>query len=277
MKIKKSFILVAIVALSSCGIDNGEPKPDYTKTGKQMFDRTEANIQLLTGWVDMMFKMNTYIQASPANKIAIEDKFFTNFKLRNSSLNTWSLIEQGDTVYQIIVDGNDFTKAGSNWKIKTSGMTYFCPFICVDSNNWLLKVSDFPVQKEGYIVNYSDYSTITFITDSLNFKCDIESPESFSAYNFQVSGKGKFLLTNNLQNVLISFQIDKELKHIANSYFNISSGKYSLSALDLNSSKSGTSTAEFETLIGNNRRVTVVYNGRTQVYTNNNTSEMYHL
>ena len=266
----KGFIVLAIVVLSSCGIDNGAPKPDYTKAGKQMFDQTEVNMQMLTDWIDVMLKINTYIQAPDANKIAIEDKYFTNFKIRNSALNTWSLIELGDTIYQVIIDGNPFTKAGATWKIKTSGMTYSCPFTCVDSKNWLLKVSNFAVQKRKTEAYYSNNTITTYIIDSLNFKCDTDLPESFNNYNFQVSGKGKFSLENYSQSVMISFEIVKDLNHIANSYFNMNSGKYNLYALDLDTSKSGTSTVEFETLIGDNRKITVVYNGRTQVYPTSN-------
>lgn len=280
MKIFKLFVLVFIVGLSSCGIDDMQSKPDYTKPGKQMFDQTDQNVKLLTGWLDLLLKMNTYIQAPEANRITVEDTYFTKYKIRNSALNTWSLIEQGDTVCRIIVDGKPFTETGAKWEIQAKNMLSPCPFVCINSSKWMLTVSNFAVYKptsvyssDAYYNSYSSTGIVTtFITDSLCFESETLSPESFEKSNFQISGKGEYLQTNNNQKVQISFFIEQNLKHVANSYFTVNSGKLSLTALDLKNLQSGEASAEFETLIGDNRKLTIVYNGRTQIYPNNNQS-----
>jgi len=270
----KISILFAILGFSSCGIDEQQTKPDYTLAGKQMFDKTEANVTMVTEWLDILFKINTYIQANEINRPLIEDKYFTDYKIRNSAINTWSIIQKADTVCKIYVDGNPFTTPGSKWRIKNNDMVLPCLFTCKSANNWLINVSNFAINKSYYNSDYQSYSNATtvatFMTDSLNFSSETATPEEFVANNFQVSGKGEFLLSNNKQKVLISFIIPQNLKHEANSVFNMNSGKYTISAEDLETHEKGTSNADFETTLGNNKKVTIVYDGRTQTYTNNN-------
>jgi hypothetical protein len=261
-----------VIGWSSCGIDEQQPKPDYTKTGKQMFDNTEDHIRMVTDWLDIMLKLNTYIQAADTDKITVEDSFFSEYKIRKSSLNTWSLIHLRDTTYQIIVDGSSFTTSGATWKIKTKNMLTPCVFSCVNSSNWLLNVTDFAIDKLTNNEFYYPYSTrrTTHITDSLNFNSESTHPQCYKAYNFKVSGKGEFLQLNNCQKIQFSYLITQDLKHVTDSYYNINSGKYSLSAVDLSNFRLATSTAEFETLMGDVRKITIVYEGRTQVYPNDN-------
>ncbi|MEI7503014.1 MAG: hypothetical protein WCJ61_06995, partial [Paludibacter sp.] len=143
----KISILFAILGFSSCGIDEQQTKPDYTLAGKQMFDKTEANVTMVTEWLDILFKINTYIQANEANRTIIEDKYFADFKIRNSAINTWSIIQKADTVCKIYVDGNAFTTAGCKWEIKNTDMDLPCKFTCVGPNKWLINVSNFAINK----------------------------------------------------------------------------------------------------------------------------------
>lgn len=269
----KLSILYILLAFTACGIDEPQTKPDYTLGGKQMFDKAESHIKMITEWMDVLLKMNTYIQANEANKITIEDKYFSNYKIRNSATNTWSLIQLSDTVCKIYTGGKPFTTAGANWEIKKDNMEIPCKFSCINANKWLMKVSNFSINKNMIdIYNpYLDNSSIeTFTSDSVVFYSDNSNPDDFITNNFEVSGKGEFLLVNSAQKVKIAYEIGKTLKHVTNSDFNMSSGKYNLSALDLKTSKNGSGSAEFEILLGNERKVIIQYNGRTQIYPRNN-------
>lgn len=270
----KLAILYIVLALAACGIDEPQEKPDYTLGGKQMFDQAEAHVTLLTNWMDVLLKMNTYIQANEADKIKIEDKYFPNYKIRNSSTNTWSLIQMSDTVCTIYSDGKPFTTAGANWGIEMNNMEMPCPISCVSANKWLINVSNFNISNSvnfDYYNPYSNnYSIETFTSDSIVFYSDNAIPENFSSNNFEVSGKGEFLLENNSQKVKLTYEIDKTLKHVSNSSYNMCSGKYILLAQDLKSSKNGSGSAEFEIILGNERKIIIEYNGRTQTYPINN-------
>ena len=272
----KSSLFSIIIAFWSCGIDEPQIKPDYTLAGKQMFDKTELHVTMLTEWMDVLLKMNTYIQANDADKMKIEDKYFPNYKIRNSAVNTWSLIDSGDTICKIFTDGNPFTAVGANWGIKYKNMEIPCPFSCVSASLWMMKVTNFKINQyneDDFYPYYSnDYSVETYMSDSVSFASDNAIPEDFATSNFELSGKGEFLRSNNTQDVKIVYTIDKNLKHVANSTFNMNSGKYILSAEDLQTAKKGVASAEFEILIGNTKKITVVYNGRTQTYPTNNQS-----
>lgn len=276
----KLFILVSVFGLTSCGLDEQQIKPDYTLAGMQMFKNTESHLVLTTNWFDILLKMNTYIQAVDSNKLAIEDRYFPKYKIRKTSDHSWSLIQLGgDTVCNFITDANAFTSPGAVWKIKVSGMASPCTFTCVNSTKWALNVINFKINTPYYNPDFYSYNyssaTTSYLSDSLNFESESSNPKDFVATNFQVSGKGEYLLSNSEQKVKISFNIEKNLKHLANSVFNMSSGKYSLSAEDLETAEKGNASAEFETIIGDNKRVTIVYNGRTQTYPNNNTQYVF--
>src|SRR5665647_1275066 len=146
----KMSILLVLLGFSSCGIEEQQAKPDYTLAGKQMFDQTEANVTMVTEWLDMLFKINSYIQANDANRITIEDKYFADYKIRNSTSNIWAIIQNKDTICKIYVDGNPFTTAGSKWKIKNAHMDLPCLFTCVDANKWLINVSNFAINKNNF-------------------------------------------------------------------------------------------------------------------------------
>lgn len=270
----KLSILCGILAFSSCGIDEPQTKPDYTLAGKQMFNKTESHVTMLTDWMDILLKVNTYIQANEADKIKIEDKYFPNYKIRNSASNTWSLIQTGDTICKIYTDGNPFTAVGTSWSIKTINMELPCQFSCISASKWTMKVTNFSIYEgiiDGYYSTYSNnYSIETYTSDSVSFVSDNATPEDFTASNFEISGEGEFLLTSNHQKVKIGYEIVKNLKHVSNSAFNMSSGKYTLSAEDLKTYKKGTGSADFETILGNKKKVTIEYNGRTQTYPNIN-------
>jgi len=270
----KTAIIFIVLAFVACGIDEPQTKPDYTLGGKQMFDKAETHVKMLTEWMDILLKMNTYIVASDANKVKIEDKYFPNFKIRNSGINTWSLLQMSDTVCTIYTDGKLFTTVGAKWEIQNNNMEIPCPFSCISANKWAMKVSNFNIGRStnyDYYNPYSNnYSIETFTSDSIEFYCDIATPEDFSSNNFEVSGKGEFLLENNVQKVKLNYMIDKTLKHAANSSYNMSSGKFNLTAQDLKSTKNGSGSAEFEIILGNERKIVVQYNGRTQTYPINN-------
>jgi len=269
----KLSIISFLLAFGSCGIEELQPKPDYTLAGKQMFDRTETHITMVTDWLDVLLKMNTYIQAPVEDKIKIEDMYFPNYKIRNTDTNTWALIQMSDTVCIIYTDTKPFTTVGAKWEIQKNNMLLSCPISCVSENTWALNVSNFKIGNysyEYYNPYSNNYSNETFTSDSLLFYSDNATPEEFTTNNFEVTGKGEFLLENNHQKIKLSYEINKPLKHISNTSYNMSSGKYFLSAQDLKSSKNGSGSAEFETILGNERKITIEYNGRTQTYPRNN-------
>lgn len=272
----KLSILYIVLAFTACGIDEPQTKPDYTLGGKQMFDKAELHVTMLTDWMDVLLKMNTYIESNDADKIKIEDKYFPNYKIRNTAINTWLLIQMNDTVCTIYTDGKAFTTAGANWGIEKKNMEIPCQFSCISANKWAMKVSNFDISKNtnynyyDYYNPYSnDYSLETFTSDSIVFYSDNATPEDFSSNNFEVSGEGEFLMENNTQKVKLTYEIDNTLKHDSNASYNMSSGKYILSAQDMKSSKKGSGSADFEILLGDERKVIIEYNGRTQTYPRN--------
>ena len=276
----KLSILYIVFAFASCEIEEPQTKPDYTLGGKQMFDRAETHVKMLTDWMDIMLKMNTYILTTDADKQKIEDKYFPNYKIRNAGTNAWSLIQMSDTICTIYTDGKPFTTAGANWGIKKNNMVIPCPISCISANKWATKVTNFALNNnssyyyDDFYNPYSysnNYNTETFTTDSIIFNCEKATPEDFSTNNFEVSGKGEFLLENNTQKVKLTYLIDKKLKHIANSSYNMSSGKYNLLAQDMkNSKKKAIGSADFEITLGDERTITIEYNGRKQNYPRKN-------
>jgi hypothetical protein len=253
--IKLAFVLVVLSGLASCQINEPSTAPDYTSTGRVMFEFSDRNISFYSNLFDKLLRMNSYIQAADSDKQSVEDSYFENFKIRTKDNKTWYLINSGDTIYTINSDNKPFSSVGSKFSIKRM---YCNPvtFENTGNNQWNLKAMNISLQD-------------SIVATDLNFTCtNSSSPKSFESADFEIAGNTKFVVDQYNTRIIFLCNITKSFKHPKDEYFCVyNNGTCTLTAFDISTLEEGSAQAEFEKLTADTKKLKVVYSGRTNQYT----------
>jgi len=113
---KLIFIMVVVFAgfsTISCIVEDGNTRPKATEAGKLIYDNTEQIISNNLVFADIALKLNAYIIAPTEQKATIEDKYFPQYKPRNTG-NNWVLL---NSHYSIATNGKSLDLIGSKWTI----------------------------------------------------------------------------------------------------------------------------------------------------------------
>jgi len=252
---KLAILFITALCFVSCQIQEPQTPPDYTSTGRIMFNFFDRNICFYSNLFDKLLRMNTYIQAADSDKQNVEDSYFESFKIRSKDNKTWYLINSGDTIYTINSDNKPFSSIGSKFSIKRM---YCNPvtFENTGNNQWNLKAGNISLQD-------------SIITTELNFSCSSNSTsKSFESADFEIIGNTKFIVNQYDNRIIFSCSITKSFKHSKNlSFYNFKTGACTLTAYNNSTLEEGSAQTEFENLATDIQKIKIVYNNRTQTYT----------
>ncbi|MDD2504290.1 MAG: hypothetical protein PHG58_10665 [Clostridia bacterium] len=183
---KSIFILIAsIVAFctSSCITEFGETPPKVTLPGKVIFDYSHSDIAKNILLADMALKLNAFIEATPDQKITIENRYFPKVKPRNIG-NSWELVN-GDFIFN--TDGKPLENQGSKWIVTMNytGVTDFdfrIEIECTGTREW-------KITNKGSV---TESSNIVSSADLILKAEPYTGSLTMALYNYSVTGKANF-------------------------------------------------------------------------------------
>jgi hypothetical protein len=248
--------LLLIAALGACVVHEPEIKPDYTKAGFQMYQNSENQIVKLSELFDVALMLDSFIKLPDASKAGFRTKYLHNYEILISDNSNYLLLERAtsDTLYYFKTNAKSFQSVNSEWLVK--GESIFENYIkvkCVDSNYWQISLKD---SDKNWIQN----ADIKFVCTGK------QAPASYFNSKFSLSGIGELTSIGDYQQkVKISYTITDSLKHEPET-IRFKSGILNITAIDLETNQTETTSAEYIDANSSEWRVKIIYNGRTQVY-----------
>lgn len=253
-----SFILV--LGFQSCEIREPESKPDFAKTGKQMFDYSALNVYDMLRYFDKILFLDTYKKTPDSLKYIFVSEYFQQYKIKNSLGNSWDIIRIGnysnDTVYTILTDTISIHSTGAIWKIRESYTDNYAEISCLSDKKWQIKFV-------GRNTSYWNINTELMLecTDSTN-------PLMFQSGNFKIIGEGILESEDGFpQHVRVNYQIKDSLSHVQNNWL-FPSGSIDVTAEDLNTNQKESANGRYFIDSKNENKIEITYHGRTQLYQN---------
>ena len=241
-----------MLILSSCEIREPEEKPDYTKTGEQMFHVAESEISFAIQQLDYILKFNSYFNATGSLKDQLKGLYFPNYSINQISSSNWIINNSTDTLISFITDTKSFNEIGSEWKIKRRFFNEYFSIKCIDNKKWFLKTDS---------LEY--YNRIS--SDSLVFECNnVLQPSTFQFSNFSISGKCNLLLNYSNQ-VHLNFETVTPLVYDS-TLFMIKSGSLKINAIELSTQRTKEATAEYLSADSSKKNVKISIDGFSKTY-----------
>jgi len=246
--------LLLVFCFSSCEIESSEYESEYTTTGKEMFQHTEAHVVNWVSRFDDALKLDTYMNTPDSLKETIRQLYFTNNGISHTKLNNWSVLLNTDTICTVVTDSKSIHRVGAVWSFKMGNTNVFSTISCVAPNKWHIKVVEVP---SYYWLDNADYEVVC---------TDIDAPAAFIDSHFEISGQGN-MTSDPLygQRVNITYEITDKLVHDPSSFM-FSSGSFGIKAIDLDKDKMDLATGEYLKAMGDDRWVQITSRGRTQIY-----------
>lgn len=253
-----SYIL--LFGFQSCEIREPETKPDFAKTGKQMFDHSALNIYDMLRDFDEILFLDTYKKTPDSLKYIFVSEYLQQYEIENSLGNQWNIIRIGnysnDTIYTIITDSISIHSTGAIWKIREYNADNYVVISCLSDRKWRIKF----------------IGTNTFywnIDTELILECaDSSNPLMFQTGNFKITGDGILESKDEFpQQVRVNYQIKDSLSHVANDWL-FPSGSIDVTAEDLNTNKKESANGRYFIDSENENKIEITYQGRTQLYQN---------
>lgn len=250
--------LLLIAALGACVVHEPEIKPDYTKAGFQMYQNSENQIVKLTDLFDVALMLDSFIKTPDASKQDFRTKYLPRYEvLHSDDSNYYFRINNStdtDTVYYFRTNSKSLQSVNTEWLVKGNSVFENYTIIkCKALKNWQITINE---------------SDNKWIQDAdIKFVCTEKfSPVSYQNSNFSLTGSG--VLTSvgvYQQKVKISYNINDSLRHEPET-LRFKSGILNITAIDLETNQTETTSAEYIDANNSEWRVKIIYNGRTQIY-----------
>lgn len=251
-----SFMLV--LGFQSCEIREPEIKPDFAKTGKQMFNYADENIFNLIGLFDKVLFLDTYQNTTDSLKYKFKDDYFQQYLIKNPVVNKWYFIRtsDNDTIYTIITDSKSIHSPNAEWLINEKYNNNFCTIQCVSDKKWQVKML------QGYL-------SFWHAEAGLNIECtDSVAPSLYQTGNFKITGDGILESAESYtQQVRLTYQIKDTLVH-RQSVWVFTEGSIDVSAKDLETNQSESANGRYYMNRDNKNELEITYHNRTQIYDN---------
>lgn len=227
---KKTILLLTIII--TCVSCRYEERGNLTKTGKEMYDTWQAGTGLvMDNVVRAVFLVNAWEASDSAGRIAIEDQYFPEYKIRKYGENMFRIMDGARPIITIETEGhNSLAEAGTTWHITDkieyvqtwAYVTEAIPYFARNSGIKKLTITNLGGNRfsvENDTLTYSGSRMRWELTFSAS-----EMPTDIYATAFEMSGNGCFNLPadrNNEYNfeerkaVLLSYDIAQPLTHYA--------------------------------------------------------------
>ena len=245
------FIFIFAGLLSACVIEHHESYNSGHHGGRQAFDAYENSMRVSGSLLDLAIRMDGYLTVPESERTEAEDLLFPAYKIRSVREREWVGIQNRDTVFRIITDGNSLFTAGAEWLVCNADLT------CTGEKNFTLKVRGL----RGPV----------WTTDAeLQYQCvQDKTPGSYDAGEWMISGRGGCASEPDYENkkrILLDFEITQTLKKAAGSKYVADQGKVALLVKDLYLQQEEKIKAEFDVSFGWDRYLKITYKGKDYVY-----------
>lgn len=273
---KQIFILVILfVGFStySCIIEDGDTRPRATAAGKLIYDNTEQVISNNLVFADIALKLNAYIVAASDKKTVIEDRYFPQYKPRNTG-NNWVLL---NSPYSIITYGKSMDLPGAKWTISRNntdvwsengyGSTLSVTIECVGDKQWEI------TSKDAY-----SYETVS--NSDLIAKATLNTGTNLNIlYDYTITGSGNYLpndyyVDNN--SIRVDYTINNPMKFVLKNPEGYSTISYNFGAVGgklemvvsntRDPDKRDLISSDLSSSIGNNVVNRITFKGVTEVW-----------
>ncbi|MDR2980461.1 MAG: hypothetical protein LBV02_08520 [Bacteroidales bacterium] len=118
MKAIKYIIALVIVSLIFGCIRQGNPDEKTRKINEAYYGWDEVMSRFLTDYANVAFHFNHWLTVSEHEKDSLEDRYFSNYKIRQESEKSWLLLNMGTQVYRIeIEEGDNLNDVGTAWRV----------------------------------------------------------------------------------------------------------------------------------------------------------------
>lgn len=236
---------------SACVIEHHDSYRSGTNGGKQAFEAYENNMQFCESLLDLAIRMDRYLAVPENERTEAEDLLFPAYKIRPVGERGWVGMQNRDTVFRIITDGNSLFTEGTEWQVCNASL------VCNGAKSFTLKVKG--------------YRGPVWTTDAeLQYQCmQDKNPGNYDAGEWMISGKGECASEPDYENkkrILLNFEITQALKKIAESKYVADQGKVALVVRDLYLQQEEKIKAEFDSSSGWERYLKITYKDRNYVY-----------
>lgn len=255
-KVKLLLALLTVLFLSSCVIHEPEIRPDYTKAGFQMYQISENQVLKLTNLFDVALMLDSFLKTPDISKPDFRIKYLPKYEVLHSDGSNYyfRINNSTDTAYYFRTNSKSLQSVNTEWLVKGHSVFENYTIIkCKALKNWQIALSDFDN-------NWMQNAYINFVcTEKL-------SPVSYQNSNFSLTGNGNLTSVGVYQQkVKISYNINNPLRHEPET-LRFKSGILNITAIDLDTNQTETTSAEYIDANSSEWRVKIIYNGRTQIY-----------
>lgn len=110
------FVCISLL-LSGC-VENYDV-PSKTEKGKAIYNSWHKGMDtLLSRYIDVAFKFNTWYEAADSQKNSVEDKYFPQFKIRDLQNDQWGLFSGTELAYRISRYSKSLSDPNACWIIE---------------------------------------------------------------------------------------------------------------------------------------------------------------
>lgn len=271
----KKIILLSFIIIT-CISCKYEERGNLTQNGKEMFDTWQSGTQLvMDNVVRPIFLVNAWIASDSAGRIAIEDQYFPQYKIRQYSDNMFRVMDGARPILTITTNGqNSLGEAGTIWSITDQiAYTQTGEYVATSHPLFAFKQN----AKHLTITNIGNNcfsiagDTVSYFGSAINWELTFSPGEvsaDIYATSFAMSGSGSFNLPGNGYNgyedsepkmVLLRYNIERPFAHYKSEKLVWESGKIHLTA-----SMEGATDIEVDAEVAGREAVDITYRGVTE-------------
>jgi len=290
---KTALFLLLAVLVSGC-VERFEV-PQKTERGKSIYDAWNVGISTtIRRYVEVAFAFNAWYEAPESQKISIEDRYLSHYKMRNIENDVWGLYYNGALAYKIYRNSKSLSETDATWVIEAQnyivndifytfsydgdyyGKYRFDSFLnsqkttislqSIASNEWNVKITD---------------EHVRFSTMDINIKStDNTVPALWSLSSYTWNGTGCFAYRNMMHSeshygsevAFIDFEVTQDITYTPQNQFGNgmnywTNGKVRLNAFDVVSKDNVEVHAEFSKLTNSLFSINITCQGVTEEWT----------
>lgn len=195
----KKILLLSIIIIT-CISCRYEERGNLTKKGKAIFDTWQSGSELvMDNVVRSVFLVNAWINSDSAGKIAIEDLYFPEMKVRQYGTDMFRIMDGARPIITITTNGqNSLGEAGTCWEIVDqveytsvgAWMPEAYPIFAFKNNSKLLTITNTGDNHFSIVCD-----SVSYLGSSTNWELAFpagEIPTDIYTSAFEMSGDGRF-------------------------------------------------------------------------------------